>query len=220
MPGEHAAEPLEIRSYRTVFDLERRIYRVDRLRLNPQGVPVRGVVYTLALVVGSAVCGRLPLIGAAAGALPWYVRDLAAPIGLGALLATLRLEGRPFHLAAAALLRLAIGPRHLSALRRCSGPGRRWRPPELIVLPDGSDGVRRLRYRGPGAVLVACPHERALWRRGRLARLARRPDLTLTALPGRVSGGRARVIEVAAGTRVQVMSGGERAARAASGAAG
>ncbi len=34
---------MEIRSYRRVFDLERRIYQVDRLRLNPSGVPVRGV---------------------------------------------------------------------------------------------------------------------------------------------------------------------------------
>jgi hypothetical protein len=33
---------MEIRSFRRVFDLERRIYRVDRLRLNPGGIPVRG----------------------------------------------------------------------------------------------------------------------------------------------------------------------------------
>ena len=36
---------MEIRSYRRVFDLERRVYSVDRLRLNPSGVPVRGIVY-------------------------------------------------------------------------------------------------------------------------------------------------------------------------------
>ena len=35
---------IEVRSYRTVFDLERRLYRIDRLRLNPGGVPVRGIV--------------------------------------------------------------------------------------------------------------------------------------------------------------------------------
>jgi hypothetical protein len=35
---------MDIRSYRAVFDLERRIYRIDRLRLNPSGVPVRGVI--------------------------------------------------------------------------------------------------------------------------------------------------------------------------------
>ncbi len=41
---------IEIRSYRRVFDLERRIYSVDQLRLNPGGVPVRGVLYFLALL--------------------------------------------------------------------------------------------------------------------------------------------------------------------------
>ena len=43
-----------IRSYRRVFDLERRIYRVTRIRLNPGGIPIRGVVYLLALVVLAA----------------------------------------------------------------------------------------------------------------------------------------------------------------------
>ncbi len=43
---------IEIRSYRAVFDLERRIYRVDQLRLNPGGIPVRGVVYFLAILAG------------------------------------------------------------------------------------------------------------------------------------------------------------------------
>ena len=41
---------IEIRSYRRVFDLERRVYSVDRLRLNPGGVPVRGIVYLLAIL--------------------------------------------------------------------------------------------------------------------------------------------------------------------------
>ena len=45
---------MEIRSYRAVFDLERRIYRIDRLRLNPAGVPVRGIVYFLALLAAIA----------------------------------------------------------------------------------------------------------------------------------------------------------------------
>ena len=46
---------MEIRSYRAVFDLERRIYRVDRMRLNPAGVPVRGIVYFLALLAAIVV---------------------------------------------------------------------------------------------------------------------------------------------------------------------
>ncbi len=63
---------MEIRSYRAVFDLERRIYRVDRLRLNPGGVPVRGVVYFLALLATVLVVGRMPGLKTVMGALPWY----------------------------------------------------------------------------------------------------------------------------------------------------
>ncbi len=144
---------MEIRSYRAVFDLERRIYRVDRLRLNPGGIPVRGIVYCLAILAGLAILGALPLLGAAVRALPWYLRDLALPAGGAGLLTVIRIEGRPFHLAAAALLRHALGPRHLAGLRPCAPPGRVWRPEDLLVLPDGSDArLRRLRYTGPGAV--------------------------------------------------------------------
>ena len=56
---------MEIRSYRRVFDLERRIYRVDRLRLNPGGVPVRGVVYFLVILVGDPDRRGLPLVAIA-----------------------------------------------------------------------------------------------------------------------------------------------------------
>ena len=52
----------------TVFDLERRIYRVDRLRLNPGGVPVRGVIYLLLIILAALITARLPLLGWAARA--------------------------------------------------------------------------------------------------------------------------------------------------------
>jgi hypothetical protein len=156
---------IEIRSYRAVFDLERRIYRVDRLRLNPGGVPVRGVVYCLAILACLALAGTLPLLGTGVRALPWYVRDLLLPAGLAALLTMIRVEGRPFHLAAAALLRHFFGPHQLAGLlpaagsrgvsrgRRGAAPGQVWRPEELLLLPDGSEQrPRRLRYSGPGAV--------------------------------------------------------------------
>ena len=71
----------EIRSYRRVFDLERRIYSIDRLRLNPGGVPCgasstswRSLARAVArrrLPAGRALRGRCPGICAtslAAGA--------------------------------------------------------------------------------------------------------------------------------------------------------
>jgi hypothetical protein len=153
---------IEIRSYRSVFDLERRVYSVDRLRLNPGGVPVRGVAYFLVVLLSALLAGELPLVGFLVRALPWYLRDLALPGLAATVLGSLRLEGRTFHHAARALMRHRTGPRRLSGIVRSSTVGRVWHPPDLLVIPDGSDTeLRRLRYRGPGAVLVAVEHERA-----------------------------------------------------------
>ena len=197
---------IEIRSYRSVFDLERRIYRIDRLRLNPGGIPVRGVVYFLALLLAALLSARAPLLGAAVtGALPWYLRDLVLPAGGAALLTAIRIEGRPFHLAARALLRHAAGPRWLMGVGACGAPGRRWRLEELLRLPDGSDaGLRRLRYSGPGAVLVTVAHERIEWRGGPPTRLWRGPQLALRELPGRRAPRSAQVIALRPGARLRV----------------
>ncbi|MGO8904902.1 MAG: hypothetical protein ACLQMH_04675 [Solirubrobacteraceae bacterium] len=152
---------MEIRSYRRVFDLERRIYRVDRMRLNPGGVPVRGVVYFLVLLTAALLARRLPLVAMLAQALPWYVGDLALPAVSAAVFTLIRVEGRPFHVAAYALLRHRMECRQLSHLRPCAARVARWRPEEIILLPDGSDGrLRRMSYAGPGGVLVAVEHER------------------------------------------------------------
>ncbi len=200
---------IEIRSYRAVFDLERRIYRVDELRLNPGGIPVRGVVYSLAILLGMLIAGSLPLVGAAIGALPWYLRDLALPVASATVLSVIRIEGRPFHQAAYALLRYGAGPRRLigdqpAGARPCGAPGERWYPREILLLPDGSDGaMRRLRYTGPGAVLVTAAHERLDQGRGPW-RLRRSRSLTVRELPGGGALGSGQVIALAPGARLDV----------------
>jgi hypothetical protein len=155
---------IEIRSYRRVFELERRVYRIDRLRLNPTGVPVRGIVYFLALLGGGLLVGVLPPLSLLAAALPWYVRAVALP-GLGAAALTLiRIEGRPFHLAALAVARYATSPARLSGAWRPSDVGEVWWPHQIPLLPDGSDTrMRRLRYKGPGVALVAREHSRRIY---------------------------------------------------------
>jgi hypothetical protein len=175
---------MEVRSYRRVFDLERRIYRVDRLRLNPAGIPVRGIVYFVVILGLALLIARLPLLALVANGLPWYLRDIALPAGCAALLSVIRIEGRPFHLAAQALFRHRAGWRRLSGLRpcgpsSCAFPGARWLPGRIVMLPDGSEGrMRRLRYTGPGAVLVAVAHHRQL-RGGALELLGRRPCMVV-----------------------------------------
>jgi hypothetical protein len=114
---------IEIRSYRRVFDLERRIYSVDRLRLNPGGVPVRGVVYFLAILGLGLLAAGLPLVGALAREFPWYLRDIALPSAGATVLSAVRLEGRTFHLAAQALVRYGLGPRRLVGAQRWGRAG-------------------------------------------------------------------------------------------------
>jgi hypothetical protein len=200
---------IEVRSYRRVFALERRIYRIDRLRLNPGGIPVRGVVYFLVILAIALILGSLPLIAIVARSLPWYVRYLALPGMSAAALAVIRVEGRPFHLAAHALVRYRSGPRKLAGLRAGrppSGllPGERWRPGPMTMLPDGSDGkLRRLSYRGPGALLVAVAHERET-RRGALRRLGQHPLLIVSQRPGIPAPARGEVIVLERAARLTV----------------
>jgi hypothetical protein len=195
----------EIRSYRCVFDLERRLYRIDRLRLNPAGVPLRGIVYFLALLGTALLIGLLPLAGMLVRMLPWYLRYVGGPGACAALLTLIRVEGRPFHLAALALVRFGIGPRELSGLRPRVRADRRWRLDELVVLADGSDSrLRRMRYRGPGAVLVSVAHVRSSWRSGLVRSLARRPDMGLAALPAKQRPTKGQVIALTEGARLEV----------------
>ncbi|HTU79084.1 MAG TPA: hypothetical protein VMF09_10035 [Solirubrobacteraceae bacterium] len=203
---------IEVRSYRRVFDLERRIYSVDQLRLNPGGIPVRGVVYFLAIVAISVLAAGLPVFGWLARALPWYLRDVALPAGAAALLSVIRLEGRSSHLAVHALVRYWLGPRRLAGARRCQAPGGRWHPWEVVILPDGSDSrLRHLRYTGPGAVLISIEHER----RGRArehgssgrARPGVRAALTLVQARKARRLEHGQVISLAANARLRVRAG-------------
>lgn len=195
----------EIRSYRCVFDLERRLYRIDRLRLNPTGVPVRGIVYFLALLGTVLLVGALPLLGLPVRMLPWYLRDVGAPGVCAALLTLIKVEGRPFHLAALALVRYGIGPRELSGLRPRRGADRHWRLDELVVLADGSDSrLRRMRYSGPGTVLVSAAHVRSSWRPGLVRGFMRRPDMRLAALPAKPRPSKGQVIALTDGARLEV----------------
>ncbi len=188
--------PPEIRSYRAVFALERRIYQIDTLRLNPSGIPLRGIVYAVALAAASLVAGALPPLCWLDPLIPWYLRDVGLPVAAAWLLACARIDGRAFHVAALAALTHLAGPRRLDRLEPRPA-GDRWRPPPIVWIPDGSDArFRALRYRGPGAVRVSRPHVRREWSR------PRRADVTLHPLGG--TGTRTSVLELAAGAVLEV----------------
>jgi hypothetical protein len=196
---------IEIRSFRRVFDLERRVYSVDRFRLNPAGVPVRGILYLLVALLTAIAAAKLPLIGRLLGLLPWYLRDIGGPAAVAALLAVIRVDGRSFHLAARAGIGWGLGPGRVVSLSTSSETGRLWQPSELILLPDGSDHLlRRLRFKGPGAVLVLAAHRLA----GGNGRLTGRKTVTLAHELG-PRPERGRVIALAPGGRLEVKVEGE-----------
>ncbi len=187
---------MQIRSYRRVFDLERRIYSVDRMRLNPSGVPVRGILYLLAAITAAILAARLPLLGAPVAALPWFARDVVVPAAVAGALTVVSVDGRAFHHTARSALVYLASPRRTIALRARSSTGRVWRPGEILLLPDGADPrARRFRYTGPGTVLVLVAHreergDRRRPPRGRVrshVRLAARRDARRLAR-GRVMG--------------------------------
>jgi hypothetical protein len=189
--------PLEIRSFRSVFALERRIYRVDTLRLNPTGIPLRGIAYAAALVTAALAAGAIPPTAWLDPVIPWYVRDLGMPLALATLLGVVRIEGRPFHLAAVALVQHRLACRRLASLAPASWRVTSWRPPPILCIPDGSDArFRLLRYHGPGAVLVRPAHLRAEWSR------TSRADITLHPLSG--THARETVLELAPGAVLEV----------------
>jgi hypothetical protein len=197
----------EIRSYSTVFDLERRVYRVDRLRLNPGGVPVRAFVYLVACIGAGALAAKMPLLGRLTSLVPWYLRELAAPAAIAAVLTGIRIEGRPFHLAALALLCMWTRPSQ-GGLTTARGRRRRWRPPDIIFLPDGTDyRMRALRYAGPGVAVIAIEHQSLVSPRRRTAmgwRGVRRGALGLSEAGGGRPLARRQAVELGRGARMIV----------------
>jgi hypothetical protein len=149
------AERLVIRSYRRVFEIDRRIYRVDRWALPvPGGVPLRAAGYFMATLLAIVVLDGLPGIGDAISALSPPLRYVIVPLAVAVLGTHAAPDGRTAHRFAADWLRLRARTR-----RRCAG---RAVPLEGEPVPwhgdvavhwdgDGAE-LHRARVRGPARV--------------------------------------------------------------------
>src|SRR4051812_30394392 len=106
-----SAEQVPVRSFRVVFRVERRIFRIDRWRLPfPGGVPLRLIGYG-AVVWGSLLALRaLPGVREVVGLVPAQVYWMLLPAALVWAAARLQVEGRPPHRALAGLVRWRLSP--------------------------------------------------------------------------------------------------------------
>ena len=129
-----------IRSYRRVFEVDRRIYRVDRWPVPvPGGIPLRAVGYFLVALVLVLLLGRVP--GVREISTP--IRLVVIPLALAVLGTQVAPDGRAAHRFAADWLRLRWRARRQSAGRRI----------ELEDEPIAWDGELAVRWDGDGAEL-------------------------------------------------------------------
>lgn len=167
-----------IRSFRIAFELERRLFKIDRWRLPlPYGVPLRGAAYAAVALAAVVTLGRAPLVGPAIAALPPPVRFVLLPAGAACLLVRVRVDGRCAHTFAVAWLRSALAPRRLVGFRRAAPVARVY----FSAIPFAPD-ERTARYRrgavsGPARLTLRYPARGR--RRGRTLFVRQRSDAPL-----------------------------------------
>jgi hypothetical protein len=156
------SERLIIRSYRRVFEVDRRIYRVDRWALPvPGGVRLRAVGYFAATVVLVVALGALPAIGDVLAVLSPPLRYAVLPLAVAVLGTQAAPDGRAAHRFAADWLRLRIRARRRCAGRVVALEGEPvlWHG-ELAFQPDAhSTQLRRGRVTGPARLTFNVPVE-------------------------------------------------------------
>jgi hypothetical protein len=149
-----------IRSYRRVFEVDRRIYRVDRWALPvPGGVPLRAVGYFAATLLAAIVVGALPATGELAGQISAPIRFVVVPLAVAALGTQAAPDGRTAHRFAWDWLRFRLRARRRSSGRMVALDGEpiAWQG-ELALRADADDpGLHRGRVRGPARVTFHVP---------------------------------------------------------------
>jgi len=153
---------LMIRSYRRVFEVDRRIYRVDRWALPvPGGVRLRAVGYFTATVILVVVLGGLPGIGDLLAMLSPPLRYAVLPLAVAVLGTQAAPDGRAAHRFAADWLRLRIRARRRCAGRvvALEGESVPWHG-ELAFRADGHETrLHRGRVTGPARLTFNVPVE-------------------------------------------------------------
>jgi TcpE family len=160
-----------VRSYRRVFEVDRRIYRVDRWALPvPGGVPLRGVGYFVAGVLAVLVLEQLPGIGDLVGALSAPLRFVVLPLAIAVVATQAAPDGRSAHRFALDWMRLRIRARRRSAGRPVplEGEATAWHGAMAVRWDEHGAELHRARVRGPVCVAFEAPVELRDRRGGRL----------------------------------------------------
>ncbi len=149
-----------IRSYRRVFRVDQRIYRVDRWALPvPGGVPLRGVVYFACTLLALLALSVLPVLRELVGQLNPPFRYVIVPLAVAVLGAQASPDGRPAHRFVADWLRSRVRRRRCSAGRPVplEGESITWHGRVAVRWDGTGTELRRARVTGPATVTFADP---------------------------------------------------------------
>jgi hypothetical protein len=189
-----------VRSFREVFQIERRLFRVDRWRIPVRsGVEVRAIVYALACYAALLVARVIPPVAALHDLLPAPIGWLILPAGGALALARFRPDGRIPHHAAWSVTRWVLSARRVAGLR----PDRQVGvvglvESEVVVCSDWRDGTASLHgdVVGPARVTARRAARLSSAKRGAVLVL----DLAGPALR------RGAVLDLGEGERIEVRS--------------
>jgi hypothetical protein len=165
------AEQLIVRSYRRVFEVDRRIYRVDRWVLPvPGGVPLRGVAYFVAALLTAVLAARLPIIGGLVGELAAPLRYVVLPVGVALLGTQVAPDGRLAHRFAWGWLCWRLRSRRRSSGRTVplEDEAVAWHGVVATGWDESAPSLRHGRVAGPAMVTFGVPVRVASCRRGRV----------------------------------------------------
>lgn len=156
-----------IRSFSVVFDLERRLHRIDRWRLPlPYGLPIRSIGYGVAALILVLVASRLPVIGTLLMTLPTPARLVLIPTATAYAFTRTNVDGRSAHRTVDAIVRAAVCPRRAVAGRPAPRPGTQVRFAAISFAPDArTSSLRPGVVRGGAVARLRYPVELAQHRR-------------------------------------------------------
>lgn len=170
--------PLQIRSFRVCFRLERRIHKIDRWRIPlPFGVPLRGVGYAAAAFLALGMLARLPVAGELLALLPTPIRLVVLPVGAAYAMTRWEIDGRAAHASLRAWLGMHVAPARVAAFRPAPQPGPVVLGDVTIARDDRGARLRPAEITGPAQVILRYPVRPR--RRRRVLQLERQPGPAL-----------------------------------------
>jgi len=148
-----ASGPIVIRSYRRVFKVERKIYKVDKYVL-PRAIEMRAAVYFIGALIFITIASRVPLIGLPFELIGWQYKFCLIPLAVTVFGTRLTPDGRPAHryavsLVAYALRRHRVAGAHVAPLEGEPVP---YEVETWISPDDRIPDLCRARVRGPATV--------------------------------------------------------------------